>query len=170
MSYVSCIVQPRKMTRSNDHSSNKAFPSSPIASKRLKTSASIPSPMGVPAQMPPNQPFIAPADPAFQPAIPTTPQNPQSPQNARKRKAPSHPTSPDMPLDYVPTPPEGITPVSANPAATETGSRKKGRTNTPWTPEEEHKLQVMRGENKGWSEIAKVSTNSFNMNSRLAKN
>jgi len=33
---------------------------------------------------------------------------------------------------------------------------KKGRTNTPWTPEEEHRLKSMREEGKGWSEIAEV--------------
>lgn len=37
----------------------------------------------------------------------------------------------------------------------ETATKKKGRTNTPWTPEEEQRLQQMRGENKGWNEIAK---------------
>lgn len=46
---------------------------------------------------------------------------------------------------------------AAAPAPETTAGKKKGRTNTPWTPEEEQKLQQMRGENKGWSEIAKVT-------------
>lgn len=38
---------------------------------------------------------------------------------------------------------------------------KKGRTNTPWTPQEEQRLKVMRDQGKSWSEIAKVSLCSF---------
>lgn len=33
---------------------------------------------------------------------------------------------------------------------------KKGRTNTPWTPAEEHRLKVMRDAGNSWSEIAKT--------------
>ncbi|KAF2404441.1 hypothetical protein EJ06DRAFT_470037 [Trichodelitschia bisporula] len=33
---------------------------------------------------------------------------------------------------------------------------KKGRTNTPWTPQEEQRLKVMRDQGKSWSEIAKT--------------
>jgi hypothetical protein len=57
--------------------------------------------------------------------------------------------------------------VAIAPSATpETATKKKGRTNTPWTPEEEQKLQQMRGENKGWSEIAKVIPKSFSTSTR----
>ncbi|EAU29786.1 conserved hypothetical protein [Aspergillus terreus NIH2624] len=33
--------------------------------------------------------------------------------------------------------------------------RKKGRTNTPWTAEEEQRLKTMRDAGRSWSEIAK---------------
>jgi hypothetical protein len=32
---------------------------------------------------------------------------------------------------------------------------KKGRTNTPWTPSEEHRLKQLRDQGSSWSEIAK---------------
>lgn len=38
----------------------------------------------------------------------------------------------------------------------EASPKKKGRTNTPWTAEEEQRLKVMRDAGKSWSEIAKV--------------
>ncbi|THC91096.1 hypothetical protein EYZ11_009440 [Aspergillus tanneri] len=34
--------------------------------------------------------------------------------------------------------------------------RKKGRTNTPWTAEEEQRLKTMRDAGRSWSEIAKT--------------
>jgi hypothetical protein len=39
----------------------------------------------------------------------------------------------------------------------ETTPKKKGRTNTPWTAEEEQRLKAMRDTGKSWSEIAKVN-------------
>lgn len=48
--------------------------------------------------------------------------------------------------------PEGLS--HAEPAATP--KPKKGRTNTPWTPAEEHRLKVMRDAGNSWSEIAKT--------------
>jgi hypothetical protein len=36
---------------------------------------------------------------------------------------------------------------------------KKGRTNTPWTPAEEHRLKQMRDAGNSWSEIAKTFPN-----------
>lgn len=42
------------------------------------------------------------------------------------------------------------------PEPLETTPKKKGRTNTPWTAEEEQRLKAMRDANKSWSEIAKV--------------
>jgi hypothetical protein len=38
----------------------------------------------------------------------------------------------------------------------ETPPKKKGRTNTPWTAEEEQRLKQMRDLGKSWSEIAKT--------------
>ncbi|KAL2202355.1 hypothetical protein CC79DRAFT_1248953, partial [Sarocladium strictum] len=33
---------------------------------------------------------------------------------------------------------------------------KKSRTNTPWTPQEEQRLKVMRDQGNSWAEIAKT--------------
>lgn len=54
---------------------------------------------------------------------------------------------------------------AANPTAGATASeptppKKKGRTNTPWTAEEEQRLKAMRDAGKSWSEIAKVGVAS----------
>lgn len=38
----------------------------------------------------------------------------------------------------------------------EIARKKKGRTNTPWTAEEEQRLKTMRDAGRSWSEIAKV--------------
>lgn len=42
------------------------------------------------------------------------------------------------------------------PPAAEPAPKKKGRTNTPWTAEEEQRLKTMRDAGRSWSEIAKV--------------
>ncbi|EGC46015.1 MYB DNA-binding domain-containing protein [Histoplasma capsulatum var. duboisii H88] len=42
------------------------------------------------------------------------------------------------------------------PTAPETTVKKKGRTNTPWTAEEEQRLKTMRDAGSTWSEIAKT--------------
>lgn len=42
------------------------------------------------------------------------------------------------------------------PAPAEPAPKKKGRTNTPWTAEEEQRLKTMRDAGRSWSEIAKV--------------
>lgn len=44
----------------------------------------------------------------------------------------------------------------------ESTPKKKGRTNTPWTAEEEQRLKTMRDAGRSWSEIAKVRGFSFN--------
>lgn len=41
-------------------------------------------------------------------------------------------------------------------SAVESAPKKKGRTNTPWTAEEEQRLKTMRDAGRSWSEIAKV--------------
>lgn len=46
---------------------------------------------------------------------------------------------------------------SMMPPAVEAIPKKKGRTNTPWTAEEEQRLKTMRDAGRSWSEIAKVS-------------
>jgi hypothetical protein len=45
---------------------------------------------------------------------------------------------------------------TALPPAPEPAPKKKGRTNTPWTAEEEQRLKTMRDAGRSWSEIAKV--------------
>jgi hypothetical protein len=41
-------------------------------------------------------------------------------------------------------------------SAPEAAPKKKGRTNTPWTAEEEQRLKTMRDAGRSWSEIAKT--------------
>lgn len=43
----------------------------------------------------------------------------------------------------------------------ESTPKKKGRTNTPWTAEEEQRLKTMRDAGRSWSEIAKVRARGF---------
>jgi hypothetical protein len=43
----------------------------------------------------------------------------------------------------------------------ESTPKKKGRTNTPWTAEEEQRLKTMRDAGRSWSEIAKVHARGF---------
>ncbi|KAL1981785.1 hypothetical protein VTN96DRAFT_2168 [Rasamsonia emersonii] len=54
----------------------------------------------------------------------------------------------------------GTSSDAADPTAGATTSepppKKKGRTNTPWTAEEEQRLKAMRDAGKSWSEIAKT--------------
>lgn len=45
---------------------------------------------------------------------------------------------------------------TAMPPPVESTPKKKGRTNTPWTAEEEQRLKTMRDAGRSWSEIAKV--------------
>ncbi|EEH11044.1 MYB DNA-binding domain-containing protein [Histoplasma capsulatum G186AR] len=48
------------------------------------------------------------------------------------------------------------TSAAGAPTAPETTVKKKGRTNTPWTAEEEQRLKTMRDAGSTWSEIAKT--------------
>lgn len=52
----------------------------------------------------------------------------------------------------------GQGPMTATPetAPAPQPGKKKGRTNTPWTAEEEQRLKAMRDAGNTWSEIAKV--------------
>lgn len=52
---------------------------------------------------------------------------------------------------------QGSNTVTSSP---ETTRKKKGRTNTPWTAEEEQRLKTMRDAGRSWSEIAKVRRRS----------
>jgi Myb-like DNA-binding domain len=102
-----------------------------------------------------------------------------SPSNPKKRKAsvqplapapqptPSAPMLPTVPPstvaptqfgDVPPTAPESAEQANLDPAA-DSRPAKRGRTNTPWTAEEEHRLKQMRDQGKSWSEIAKTFPN-----------
>lgn len=54
------------------------------------------------------------------------------------------------------TGPSGAEGLSQGAEANAIPKPKKGRTNTPWTPAEEHRLKVMRDAGNSWSEIAKT--------------
>lgn len=57
-------------------------------------------------------------------------------------------------------------PSTLQPAA-EPAPKKKGRTNTPWTAEEEQRLKTMRDAGRSWSEIAKVDTPILKLVARI---
>ena len=121
---------------------------SPPNSKRFKTSvpASAPSHL-IPQQ--PIQPFPGVLSPFDGVSIPQT-QMPTSPSSSRKRRS-SPASSMAAP---VPTTLEQDPNVGHN--VPQTVPKKKGRTNTPWTAEEEQRLKSMRDAGCSWSEIAKV--------------
>lgn len=73
------------------------------------------------------------------------PQQQQPPQAAAPAPAPAQPAAPAAPAKTEDAP------AAAAPPA------KRSRTNTPWTPAEEHKLKNLRDAGNSWAEIAKVS-------------
>ncbi|KIX93234.1 uncharacterized protein Z520_11089 [Fonsecaea multimorphosa CBS 102226] len=81
---------------------------------------------------------------------------PASPPNPRKRRASHSPKLNTLPpgtaLPSDSAPPNAQ--MAASPAD-ETG-KKRGRTNTPWTPQEEQRLKQMRDAGHSWNEIAKA--------------
>ncbi|OJK03131.1 hypothetical protein ASPACDRAFT_58080 [Aspergillus aculeatus ATCC 16872] len=125
--------------------------SSPPTSKRIKTSvpANAPSHLLAPQQVNPYSRL-----PSYE-GIPM-PQTQIPPPNPRKRRAsPQAGTTAAMPAS-------GATGAGGEPGH-EQGSgipeptpKKKGRTNTPWTAEEEQRLKTMRDAGRSWSEIAKT--------------
>jgi hypothetical protein len=57
----------------------------------------------------------------------------------------------------VAMPPDPAAPNVSIPALlTDEAGKKRGRTNTPWTAQEEQRLKQMRDAGHSWSEIAKV--------------
>lgn len=86
---------------------------------------------------------------------------PLSSPNARKRRASQSPR-----FNTLPPGPSNIAPdvqadVSIPTPLTDENGKKRGRTNTPWTPQEEQLLKRMRDEGLSWSEIAKVCEESL---------
>ncbi|PTU25096.1 hypothetical protein P175DRAFT_0471967 [Aspergillus ochraceoroseus IBT 24754] len=124
--------------------------SSPPTSKRIKTSI----PTNAQSHLLPQQvhhPFqrVPPFEGIPMPPTQIPPANPR-----KRRSSPSQGSTITM-----------AAPLTANPgdpahdhgaAAPETTPRKKGRTNTPWTAEEEQRLKTMRDAGRSWSEIAKT--------------
>ncbi|EGE00197.1 hypothetical protein TESG_07516 [Trichophyton tonsurans CBS 112818] len=86
---------------------------------------------------------------------------PSSPANPRKRRAsiqqPGSLSNMGPPMaGSNATDQDGTTTSTAPAPASEAGVKKKGRTNTPWTAEEEQRLKTMRDAGNTWSEIAKT--------------
>ncbi|KAJ5439251.1 uncharacterized protein N7458_010249, partial [Penicillium daleae] len=151
---------------------------SPPTSKRIKTSATTSAPPHLLAQQQ-LHPFHR--VPTFEGIpIPTAPiphqQQPQPPQQhqqqqqaqqqhqqpqqqASSRKRPQSPTvgsSTMMAAQMSATGGAIEGDPTALPPAAEPAPKKKGRTNTPWTAEEEQRLKTMRDAGRSWSEIAKT--------------
>ncbi|KAJ5389918.1 uncharacterized protein N7496_000986 [Penicillium cataractarum] len=150
--------------------------SSPPNSKRIKTSATTSAPPHLLAQqqihpfhrVPTFDGIPIPTAPIPHPQQQQPPQqhqqqvqqqHQQSQQQAQSRKRPQSPTvgsSTMMAAQMSSTggPVEGD--PTALPPAPEPAPKKKGRTNTPWTAEEEQRLKTMRDAGRSWSEIAKT--------------
>ncbi|KAE8130749.1 hypothetical protein BDV38DRAFT_266369 [Aspergillus pseudotamarii] len=84
------------------------------------------------------------------------PQPQLSPPNPKKRRAsPQISTAATMTASGS-TAAVGEAALEPGPGAPEAPPKKKGRTNTPWTAEEEQRLKTMRDAGRSWSEIAKT--------------
>ncbi|KAL9621368.1 MAG: hypothetical protein Q9160_004128 [Pyrenula sp. 1 TL-2023] len=79
---------------------------------------------------------------------------PASPTNPRKRRASQSTAAAPATLPTSPSGGEASTSAVPTPSGEE-GGKKKGRTNTPWTPAEEQRLKTMRDAGLSWGEIAK---------------
>jgi hypothetical protein len=93
--------------------------------------------------------------------IPTAPIPNQQPHGTSRKRPPSPATGSSMMAASV-NPAGGA--IEGDPNAfpqVESTPKKKGRTNTPWTAEEEQRLKTMRDAGRSWSEIAKVRARVF---------
>ncbi|EEH36380.2 hypothetical protein PAAG_06798 [Paracoccidioides lutzii Pb01] len=141
--------------------------SSPPTSKRIKTTVAANTPTHPLNQQQQPPPFTGPGPFESVPMVPTpSPASVPAPaptaSNPRKRRA----SFQTPPLASMAPPPltgavegEGQTTTASTTGATaapETAGKKKGRTNTPWTAEEEQRLKTMRDAGSTWSEIAKT--------------
>lgn len=127
--------------------------STPPPAKRPRTAQSE-------ASSPPNNQEVQPLSQISIEPRPLNTAPPPLPPGSSSRKRPA---SPGIILD--PRPPPVLSPSessSAGPLAignlvhSEESSKKRSRTNTPWTAVEEHRLKQMRDAGNTWSEIAKV--------------
>ncbi|ERS97403.1 hypothetical protein HMPREF1624_05570 [Sporothrix schenckii ATCC 58251] len=143
----------------------------PPPSQQQPATAAVPAPAPTPvaqrARKRPNPATAQPpsaaasatsASPIIPPPIPT----PTVPNNTVSAVPP--PAIPaGAPLTKPPTPASASatgTPIKfaaqAEPGSVPTPPAKKSRTNTPWTPAEEHRLKQMRDAGSSWAEIAKT--------------
>ncbi|KAF4262019.1 hypothetical protein CNMCM8812_001102 [Aspergillus fumigatus] len=122
--------------------------SSPPTSKRIKTtvSTSVPPQLLTQQQINPFQRI-----PTYE-GIPM-PSAQVAPQNSRKRRA--SPQSSAAAAMAAPVTSASADATQTPQSAPEAAPKKKGRTNTPWTAEEEQRLKTMRDAGRSWSEIAK---------------
>ena len=85
---------------------------------------------------------------------------PQTPNSRKRARSPTSPLATSKPLDTLPPPATPLGPAITGPSgstpARQEAGKKKPRTNTPWSAEEEQLLKRLRDEHKGWAEIAKV--------------
>ena len=80
------------------------------------------------------------------------------PLNPRKRRASNSPKLDTLPPGTILPRIEPSSTVSISSLLSEdSGKKRTGRTNTPWTAAEEQRLKQMRDVGNSWSEIAKVS-------------
>ncbi|KAK2736221.1 hypothetical protein FQN55_001753 [Onygenales sp. PD_40] len=135
--------------------------SSPPSTKRIKTAVAANTPTHPLSQQQQPPPFTGPPGPFDSVPMVPTPAPAPAPApapNPRKRRA----SLQSAPLTAMAPPPltgavegEGNTAgMTATPETTV--GKKKGRTNTPWTAEEEQRLKTMRDAGSTWSEIAKT--------------
>lgn len=91
--------------------------------------------------------------------IPTAP-IPQQNLGASRKRPPS-PTGSSAMMAAQGNPTGGVIDDPGAIPTVESTPKKKGRTNTPWTAEEEQRLKTMRDAGRSWSEIAKVRARRF---------
>lgn len=135
---------------------------SPPTSKRIKTSisTSVPPQLLTQQQINPFQRV-----PAYE-GIPIPPAQVAPPQNSRKRR--SSPQSSAAATMAAPVTSASGDATQNPQSVPEAAPKKKGRTNTPWTAEEEQRLKTMRDAGRSWSEIAKVRSDGLPHIDRLA--
>lgn len=98
---------------------------------------------------------MAPQQQQVQVAVPTSQAHPQIPQQLGQ--APTQPQAPGGQITAVPAVAVPVTvPATDSSVAGGAPPAKKSRTNTPWTPQEEHRLKQMRDAGNSWAEIAKT--------------
>ncbi|MCJ1313702.1 hypothetical protein MMC25_007381 [Agyrium rufum] len=104
--------------------------------------------------------FIAPApQSSIPPSTHTTLESPSDSPSSRKRKTPSNDfTNDPIASAHAYGDPGGTNLPTGEDASSSMAppAPKKGRTNTPWTPDEERRLKMMREAGNNWSEIAKT--------------